>query len=403
LFQFTGHARGAMKLLDVSRGFGICLIWAGLASGQTLPVSAKIEAVPLELTMPDRYQAAPVLEPVRKVTLVAPRDGLVRSFSVQLGATVRESQEVAQLDRSEAAAKLKVALAEVKEKQALLKRQGRDDVAQAQLEGAQARAELAQLELDRCTLHAPFAGRVMAIPVCSGQYVLRGTTILELADISSLKALQPVDRRSVTPGSTLTVQVEDHEVAGKVQSILPLPDAFLILRELAIPYAAAWVALPNSKGDLEPGLRLRSSTVPSRPIAIVPKRAVKQESARGAEESIVQVLRNEYVTNIAVHVLGEVGPERVQISGAFRNADALIVGSSVPLLPGTLVRLGDARTTRGVEGTAPSPNYGGVESGITGPGTSRGQATGTDSGASRRPGSAPNPAASSSSERNAPF
>jgi multidrug efflux pump subunit AcrA (membrane-fusion protein) len=398
-----------MKVFGVSRGIGICLIWTGLASGQTLPVSAKIEAVPLELTMPERYQTAPVLEPVRRVTLVAPKDGLVRSFSVQLGATVREAQEVAQLDRSEAAARLKVALAEVKEKQALVKRQARDEVAQAQLEGAQARAELAQLELDRCTLHAPFAGRVMEIPVCSGQYVLKGTTILEIADVSSLKALHPVNRRSVKAGSALKVEVEDQEVAGKVQSILPLPDSFLMLRELVTPFAAAWVVLSNAKGELEPGLRLRSSFVPSRPIATVPKRAMKQESARGAEETIVQVLRNEYVTNVPVQVLGDIGPERVQISGGFRPADALIVGSSVPLLPGTLVRLGDPRAPRGIEGTAPSPNLGGIESGIISPGASRGRAAGADSGAThsigsqRRQGSTPNPPASPSGDRNAPF
>ena len=391
-----------MKVLGLSRGFGVCLIWASLASGQTLPVSAKIEAVPMELTMPDRYQVAPVLEPVRKVTLVAPRDGLVRSFSVQLGATVRESQEVAQLDRTEAGARLKVALAEVKEKQALVNRGGRDDVADAQLEGAQARAELARLDLDRCTLHAPFAGRVMAIPVCSGQYVLRGTTILELADLSSLKALQPVDRRSVATGSTLNVQVEGHEVAAKVQSILPLPDAFLMLRELATPFAAAWVILPNTKGELEAGLRLRSATIPVRPIATVPKRAAKQESARGAEETIVQVLRNEYVTNVPVQILGDIGPERIQVSGAFRDADSLIVESSVPLLPGTLVRLGDAKTRRGVEGTAPSPNFGGIESGISGPGTSQGRATSPGGASQRRPGSSPKPPPSSG-DSNAPF
>ena len=32
---------------------------------------------------------------------------------------------------------------------------------------------------------------------------------------------------------------------------------------------------------------------------------------------MVQVIRNEYVTNVPVHVLGDTGPERVQISGAF--------------------------------------------------------------------------------------
>jgi Barrel-sandwich domain of CusB or HlyD membrane-fusion len=393
-----------MNVLGVSRGFAICLIWAGMACGQTLPVSAKIEAVPLELTMPDRYQIAPVLEPIRKVTLVAPRDGLVRSFSVQLGASVRESQEVAELDRSETAARLRIAQAEVKEKQALVKRQAADDVARAQLEGAQARAELAQLELDRCTLHAPFAGRVMGIPVCSGQYVLRGDTLLELADVSSLKALQPVDRRTMTIGSPVTVHVEDQEAAAKVQAILPLPDSFLMLRELAVPYAAAWMVLANPKGQFEPGQRLRTTAVPVRPIATVPKRAVKHESSRGSEDSMVQVLRSEYVTNVSVQVLGEVGPDRLQISGAFREADSLIAGSSVTLLPGTLVRLGDARTTRGLEATA--PGSGGLDSGTSGQGASRGRATGGASNSTRsprRPAVPTNPPAASSNETNAPF
>ena len=327
-----------MTVFGVSRGIGICLIWTGLASAQSVPVSAKIEAVPMELTMPERYQTATVLEPIRRVTLVAPMDGLVRSFSAQLGATVRESQEVAQLDRTEAALRLKVALAEVKEKQALVRHQGKDDVAQGQLEGAQARAELAQLELDRCTLHAPFAGRVMAIPVYSGQYVLKGTTLMEIADVSGLKALHPVDRRSVTTGSALTVQVEDQEVAGKVQAVLPLPDSFLMLRELATPFAAAWVVLPNVKGQLEPGLRLHSSTVPVRPIATVPKRAVKHESVRGAEQSIVQVLRNEYVTNVPVQVLGDI---RARANPDFRSvsrrgrADRGVLRSLITRHPGT--------------------------------------------------------------------
>ena len=76
--------------------------------------------MPLELTMPERYQVTEVLEPIRKVTLIAPADGLIRSIEARLGAVVRESQEIAQLDRTEAAARLKMATAEVNEKQALL-------------------------------------------------------------------------------------------------------------------------------------------------------------------------------------------------------------------------------------------------------------------------------------------
>jgi len=116
------------------------------------------------------------------------------------------------------------------------------------------------------------------------------------------------------------------------------------------------------------------------PVATVPKRAVKQEDTRSGEATQVQVIRNEYVVNVPVRVLGDVGPERVQIAGALRAADSLIVSTSVPLLAGTLVRFGEGATNRAVEGTSPNPSLGGAEVGITNPPGSRG-----------RPGSGPGP------------
>ncbi len=220
-----------MRSKGTTCGFVLVLLGAGGAWGQTLPTSARIETVPIELTMPERYQVSEVLEPIRRITLVAPSDGVIQSLAARLGSVVRDTQELVQLDRGEASARLKAAQAEVKEKQALLRsNQKYEDIYKAQIEAAEAKAELAQLQLDRRTLRAPFAGRVVDLPVSAGQFVLRGTTILELADVSSLKALQPVDRRNVSAGSSLTVQIEDKEVAGKVQAILPLPDEYLALR-----------------------------------------------------------------------------------------------------------------------------------------------------------------------------
>jgi biotin carboxyl carrier protein len=319
---------------------------------QTLPTAARIESIPIELSMPERYQVTEVLEPIRKITLVAPGDGLIRSVEGKLGAVVKETEEIAQIDRTESAAKLKMANAELHEKKALLKTNSKSaDVYQAQVEAAEARVELAQLELDRCTLRAPFAGRLIALNVCTGQYVLRGMVIAELADVSALKVMQPVDRRSVTPNSSLTVQVEGQDVPAKVQTVLALPEDLRVLRELATPFGAGILIVANSKGDLEPGLRVRSPSLPSQPIATVPKRAVKPESPRGGENMMVQVIRDEYVTNIPVHVLGDHGNERVQISGALRASDSLIASSSVPLLAGTLVRFGDNGSSGGEQGS----------------------------------------------------
>jgi multidrug efflux pump subunit AcrA (membrane-fusion protein) len=366
------------------------LLWSSASSAQTLPTSARIESIPLELTMPERYHVAEVLEPIRKVTLVAAGDGLIRSIEGRLGEVVRETQEIAQIDRTEAAAKLKMATAELHEKQALLKsNKNSPDVYQAQVEAAEARVELAQIELDRCTLRAPFSGRLVALNVCTGQYVLKGTAIAELADVSSLKVMQPLDRRSVNPNSAVTVQVEGRDVAAKVQAVLPLPEGLKLLRELATPFGAATLIVPNTKGDLEPGLRVQSPNLPSNPIATVPKRAVRPED-RGGDKMMVQVIRDDYVTNIPVRVLGENGAERVQISGALRSADSLIASSSVPLLAGTLVRFGENGASRAGDADATTPASGGAEAGLTNPagGRARTPATGVPANAGttkRRP------------------
>jgi multidrug efflux pump subunit AcrA (membrane-fusion protein) len=380
--------RYAMRIESLMRALILGILGSGAAWGQAAPNSARIETIPLELTMPDRFQVWAVLEPIRKVTVVAQADGVIRSLEARPGGIVRESQELAQLDRAEASAKLKMALAEVKEKQALLKSNTASEIYQAQLEAAQARAEVAQLELDRCTLRAPFAGMVLKAPISIGQYVLKGTVIAELADVSSFKAVMPVNRRLVTPGSALPVQVEDEEVSGKVQAVLPLSDEYAPLRELATPFACASILFPNPRGELAPGLRARPGGVPMAPIATVPKRALRRDEVRGPSSTMVQVIRNEYVVNIPVQLLGGMGTERVQIAGLLRDTDALIVGASVALAPGTLVRFSNDSTNHGIEGIAPNPSIGGTEAGISPPGTGNSSPRGTR-GSSTTPGRLP--------------
>jgi hypothetical protein len=385
-----------MRLRGSSIALAVCLVCGNSVQGQ--PASVRVETVSMRLMEPDPYQVTAVLEPVRRLKLVAPFDGQIRSVDARLGVMVRESQDLVQFDPTEANARLRIASAELKEKQAGAQ-QASSAGGQAQIDGAEGRVELARALVDRCSVRAPFGGRVVDVPVCPGQFVLKGTTLVELADTSSLRAIIPVDRRSVAVGSTLTVAVEEQEAGCKVQAILPLPEAFAVLRELATPFAAAAVVFPNTKGQLDAGFRARPAGVPSTALANIPKRAVRPDDLRGAASSMVQVLRNEYVTNIPVHVLGAIGPDRVQVSGQFRGNDALIVGSSVPLIPGTLVRFNEG-SARGIEATSPNPDHGGLEADITTPGggmptpAGRGSTSGgARPGVTRRPGTtAPRPA-----------
>ncbi|HEX3447002.1 MAG TPA: hypothetical protein VHS97_02045, partial [Isosphaeraceae bacterium] len=67
----------------LSRGLALWFASMGVACGQTVPTAARIESVPIELSMPERYQVAESLEPIRQVTLVAPADGFIRSMEIR--------------------------------------------------------------------------------------------------------------------------------------------------------------------------------------------------------------------------------------------------------------------------------------------------------------------------------
>lgn len=408
-----------MNIQAGSRFACALLVMVGAARAQSPPTSATIDAEPMNLTMPEHFQVVSTLEPIRRVSLIAPVDGLIRSIEAGLGTAVKEGGQVAELDREEAAARVKIAEAELMDANArqtaeavlgglrqqaaesqLMEAQARADAggdlgegakaqivtangrlieatqtrnaetetAKARVVAAQARLTLAKIELDRQTLRAPFAGTIIDAPVSSGQFVLKGTVVADLADLSTLKALVPIDRHDATVGGDLRVWVEDQEQTAKVKAIIALPatDEYKPLRELASPLAAAWVQLPNPKGELEPGLRVRGPSLPVEAVATVPKRSVLTVSSKpGATR--VQVIRNEYVVDVRVRVLGAVGPERVQITGALRPSDALITSTSAPLLAGTLVRFGGG-VAAAVEGTTPDPNRAGRPAAISTPG-----------------------------------
>lgn len=362
-----------MSPLQLASTIALLLAVTDARAQSTAPV--RVETVPLELTSAERFRVPIVLEPARRVAIASPTAGTVQIVEIPLGAAVREGQVIAQLDRSEVAIRLKLAQAEHREKKAELDYAGAAEksikgAVQGRLDAAQARVELAELAVARTSLRAPFAGRLLDVPAGAGQYVAAGSPVAELADVSSLRALVPVERSAAKVGTTARFLVEGRPVEGKIQSVLPLPSSYAALHELATPLAAAWVVAPNADGALEPGLRVDSPALPTGPVATIPAPAL----AKGddAANGMVRVLRGEYVAEIPVRVLGRPGPDRVQISGPLRPADALIVSSTVPLVAGTLVRLsGQAPTPTGpVEPVAPDPTALGTPAEVTPPAAS---------------------------------
>jgi multidrug efflux pump subunit AcrA (membrane-fusion protein) len=366
--------------------------------GNPNQVAAKVERAPLYLTPPDRYRVTTVVEPLRKVAVMAPSDGVLRTLAVPVGSTVREGQEIARLDTNGAMARLKIAMASVKEMQAefdAVKQASRTTtaaaIAEARLDAAKARGELAQMEVESCTLRAPFSGRIMDVLVSPGQYLSRGTTILEIDDVSSVRVLLPVDRTAVTVGGNVNFTVEGSGVTGRAQAVMPLTEGHATLRELASPLAAAWVIVANPTNTLEPGQRAQSPYLPNAPIAGVASYSILKDEAGNP---IVQVIRAERVADVPIRILGILGPDRTQVSGPFRASDVLIQTTSVPLRAGTFIRFNDA-ASRGVEGQPPPADQVGEAAEVGSPGVAPIGAGGRAKPGTRpsAPGAATKPAA----------
>ena len=371
----------------MKRLFTAGLLFAGLinsAEAQSTN-SVAVETIKLDLVDPSRYQIPIILEPNLRVEVMAMSDGVVKTITTQVGSMVREGQEVAKLDQAEAYVELAITQALLKEVQAELKMVQESPaglIAEAKVEAAQARVQKAQLVVDRCVLRAPFAGRVVAVSATAGQFIQKGQSVVEIADLATLRVLTPIERptggttaSAALIGKTTKLIGEDRIIEGKIEAILPLVDIFVALRDLHANLSCAWVSISNADGLLEAGTRVGSSVLPDSPITLIPSAALKTDDPRNPKGSVtptVQILRNEYVVDVPVRLLGKAGPGRVQVCGGFRPADALIIYSKVPLVAGTLVRFSGTGKTLGSELRPPDPNARGIDADVISPVTTAG-------------------------------
>ena len=328
----------------------------GPGPGNPNQVAAKVERAVLHLTPPDRYRVTTVVEPLRKVAVMAPSDGVLRNLAVPVGSTVREGQEIARLDTNGALARSRSRgerqgdAGRIRRGEVGRRHHAVRPIAEARLDAAKARAELAQMEVD--VLHAPRPvqrpghgrdGQPRPVPVEGRRPSSRSTTCR--ASACSCRSIARRYRSAATSPS----RSRGRASRGKVQAVLPLAESHAMLRELASPLAAAWVTVANPSGTLEPGQRAQSPYLPNAPIAGVASYSLLKDEEGNP---IVQVIRAERVADVPVRVLGILGPDRTQVSGPFRASDVLIQTTSVPLRAGTFIRFNDA-APRGVEGHPP--------------------------------------------------
>ena len=295
----------------------------------------------LNLTGPSAYRVPLQLEPVRSVELAATVDGVVRALQIESGTPISNQAEAIRMDTTEQQLLLNRATALYKAAQIEAKRAGaagdRDliELADAKVQAAKAEFELAQYRLERMAVRAPFDGKILRIRAIEGQVVRAGEPLATLADTSRLRVEIPVDRQNAAPGASIEINIEETPVTATIQQVLPLDARFEKLRDIVNSVASAVVVIDNVGDRFQAGQTVHVPVIPRHPVAEIPNASLANT---GDGNKKVQVIRNNVIRDVNIRLLGQVGAERVHVSGPLDEGDEIIVSASQPLADGTLVK-----------------------------------------------------------------
>ena len=222
---------------------------AQASAGQRAP---SLTAHPVAITWRPRIDVTGTLRPWREAEIGFETSGRLVQVAVAQGDKVRAGQVLGVLDGSRAAAEVSAAQAQARAAQANLaiaednlrrthalvasgsvpeaqETQAREQVAlvRAQLEGAEANAEVAKTGQGLHTIVAPFDGVVTKAPTAAGSVVQPGTALFRLEDLSRLRlsaSLGEDEASLVKVGAAVTVAYRDRKVSGKLITLVPSLD-----------------------------------------------------------------------------------------------------------------------------------------------------------------------------------
>lgn len=339
----------------------LTFVFAALAVSQLSGcggAAAKIAAVevfkaPVEVSTLARgaieahYTATAPLRTERDALVVAEVQGSVLKLLVEEGDRVSKGQAMAQLDVDRAVlsvAQSQAVVARLENDHRRLERLGERDLvsrdmrdqSRFELQSQQASLNLAQLNVEKATIRAPFDGVVTARNVKLGQLVKANDAMFSVGDFSLLTAVMTVPERqssALKQGQAVTVNFDAFgvtEFAGKILRISPVVDAASGTLEVT-------VSVSDPKAQLRPGLFARLNVlVERREQALLLPKAALVGAGSGNQVWVVDGDQAKLTTinvgldaNGVVEVLGGLTPEmRVVVQGQ----EGLSEGSKVQVL-----------------------------------------------------------------------
>jgi membrane fusion protein (multidrug efflux system) len=317
----------------------------GARGGRGGPVPVEVVAVRAD-TVVDAITATGQIEPLQSIQLRPEVDGRLVEILVREGAEVSRGQPLFRVDDGELKAQVDRAQADrdlaqqaLTRTKALLadKAAATADVerAEAQMRSTQAGLDLLQLRLDRTVVRAPFAGVSGQRLASLGDYVNNATRLITLQTVNPQRAVFQVPERyaeRLSLGQKVVFRVAalpGRDFVGSVDFVDPLvqlPSRTITIKAL----------VPNPKRELQAGMfieaRLETGQRPS--ALVIPEEAISPF----AGAMYVWVIKDEKAERREV-TLGVRTPGTVEITQGLELGEAIVVGGTDRLQPGTAVRL----------------------------------------------------------------
>lgn len=306
----------------------------------------KVEVAAVDLVRLERsISAVGTLRSHDSVMLRPEISGRIAEINFTEGGKVQKGQMLVRLDDSVAKARLQQARANMQlagsqhrrsvelSKQGFVSSQARDEAA-SNLAVQRAAVALAEAELEKTVIQAPFDGLVGLRTVSVGDYVGPGTDLVPIEAIDPLNVDFRVPEqflRAVTVGSRLLVSFDalaGFEREGSVGAISPLVDVggrSLLLR----------AHIPNPDDLLRPGLfaRVRLELAETQGL-VVPESAL----APSGDAQYVYRVEDGVVRRIMVEIGQRIGAN-VEISQGLNEGDQVVVSGLQKVRDGTEVEI----------------------------------------------------------------
>lgn len=348
-----------MNLLSSSRKRAVSkLAVATLFATSALPFTALAQGLPAEVVhakeqiIPTRIEAVGTLKANESLILRPENTGRIDSIRFNEGSFVKKGSPLIHFDDAlykaqvaEARARVLLSQTEFDRVDKLFNKGATSgtnrDSALAQLQINLAQLDQAKISLDKMTLKAPFSGIVGLRQFSPGDYIVAGSDMLKIVDISKMKLdfkIPEIYLPQVKLGQTLDIKLASfptHVLTGEVVALSPQiseQGRNILIR----------ASLPNNNNMLRPGLFAKVQLlVKEESNIIVPEQAIIPQGG----QFMVYLYKDDKVTPAAIKIIKRFQGQ-VAITG-INAGDVVITAGQLKLQPGSPI------TPIFVDGSAP--------------------------------------------------